>query len=59
MRDVIIYQKNRRGEQGSLTQFQPPSFGVSRINVLAHMLEGDPDWDNFRDMFDDRSRTID
>ncbi len=52
MRDVIIYEK-RRGQQGA-----PPLYGVSRINTLAHTLEGDPDWDNFRDMFDDRNRPI-
>ncbi|KAF7512732.1 hypothetical protein GJ744_000299 [Endocarpon pusillum] len=52
MRDIIIYEK-RRGRQGA-----PPLYVVSRINTLAHTLEGDPDWDNFRDMFDDRSRVI-
>jgi hypothetical protein len=55
---VIIYQKRGRGKQGALDQFQPPLYGVSRINELCHTLEGDPDWDNFRDMFDDRSRAI-
>lgn len=50
IRDVIIFEKKRRG--------MPPVWAVSRINLLAHSLERDEDWDNFRDMFDDRSRMI-
>jgi hypothetical protein len=58
LRDMIIYVKRGRGRQGALDQWRPPLYGVSRINALVHTLEGDGDWDDFRDMFDDRSRRI-
>lgn len=58
MRDVILYLKRERGTLGRLNQGQPALYRISRINFLAHTLEGNEDWDVFRDMFDDRSRQI-
>jgi hypothetical protein len=54
--DVIVWLK-KGGPQGSIYQFER-LYGLSWLNVLAHLPEGDPDWKNWRDMFDDRSRQI-
>lgn len=53
MRDVIIYRK-----RGRRTNPASVGWGISRINMLVHTPRGNEDWDNFRDMFDDRARAI-